>query len=84
MTGNDLNMVNAIYPRLLAIAMSRGKILKSFISNKQITMSIILIIIWNSFRSVNMIRQENKIVAINDENEEIKLSLCILDMSVCI
>lgn len=31
-----------------------------------------------------MIRQENKIVAINDENEEIKLSLCILDMSVCI
>lgn len=47
-------------------------------------MFIILIIILNDFRSLAIvIRQENKTVAMND-NEEIKLSLCILDMSVYI
>lgn len=48
-------------------------------------MFIILIIIWNDFRSLAIvIRQENKTVPINNDNEELKLSLCILDMSVYI
>lgn len=37
---------------------------------------LIIIIMWNGFRRLAIvIRQENKIVAINHENEEIKLFL---------
>lgn len=68
-------MLNAIYPSLIATILSSCEILKSFMSSKQIR--IFIIIIWKSLRSsAIVIRQENKIVALNDENEAMKLPLC--------
>lgn len=59
-------MVNVISHRLIAAITLSGKILKSFTSNNQ--MFIILIIVGNDFPSVAIvIRQENEIVATHDE-----------------